>query len=175
MTYSVPSVEGQAEVTVGRDETESEWPMWEVFIRQRRGLSHVHVGSLHAPDAETALMSARDVYTRRVEGVSIWVVASSEIVASDPDADLAIIRIKNVDGKRFDIHSIGADGKDARLETSGEDAFEPAWSPDGTTIAFSEAGAILTVEVETGEERTLTDPENNDSSPTWNPRQGGER
>jgi ring-1,2-phenylacetyl-CoA epoxidase subunit PaaB len=85
MTYSVPSVEGQAEITVGRDQTDSEWPMWEVFIRQRRGLSHVHVGSLHAPDAETALMSARDVYTRRVEGVSIWVVASSEIVASDPD------------------------------------------------------------------------------------------
>ncbi len=59
--------------------------MWEVFIRQRRGLSHIHVGSLHAPDPETALLSARDVYTRRVEGVSIWVVESTEIVASDPD------------------------------------------------------------------------------------------
>ena len=85
MTYSVPKVAGEAEVTVGRDEATSQWPMWEVFIRQRRGPSHVHVGSLHAPDAETALMSARDVYTRRVEGVSIWVVSSAEIVASDPD------------------------------------------------------------------------------------------
>jgi ring-1,2-phenylacetyl-CoA epoxidase subunit PaaB len=85
MTYSVPRVAGEAEVTVGRDEATSQWPMWEVFIRQRRGLSHVHVGSLHAPDSETALMSARDVYTRRVEGVSIWVVPSTEIVASDPD------------------------------------------------------------------------------------------
>jgi len=85
VTYSVPNVAGEAEVTVGRDQTTSEWPLWEVFIRQRRGLSHVHVGSLHAADAETALMSARDVYTRRVEGVSIWVVASADIVASDPD------------------------------------------------------------------------------------------
>jgi ring-1,2-phenylacetyl-CoA epoxidase subunit PaaB len=85
MTYSVPKVAGEAEVEVGRDQVVSEWPMWEVFIRQRRGLSHVHVGSLHAPDAQTALMSARDVYTRRVEGVSIWVVVSTEIVASDPD------------------------------------------------------------------------------------------
>ena len=85
MTYSVPNVAGEAEVTVGRDQTTSEWPLWEVFIRQRRGLSHVHVGSLHAADAETALMSARDVYTRRVGGVSIWVVASADIVASDPD------------------------------------------------------------------------------------------
>ncbi len=85
MSYSVPKIAGEAEVTVGRDETASQWPMWEVFIRQRRGLSHVHVGSLHAPDAETALLSARDVYTRRVEGVSIWVVTSTEITASDPD------------------------------------------------------------------------------------------
>ena len=61
------------------------WPMWEVFVRQRRGLNHIHSGSLHAPDEETALQNARDVYTRRAEGVSIWVVRSSAIYASDPD------------------------------------------------------------------------------------------
>ena len=61
-----------------------EWPLWEVFVRSRRGLSHVHVGSLHAPDAEMALRNARDVYTRRQEGASIWVVRSDQIVASDP-------------------------------------------------------------------------------------------
>jgi ring-1,2-phenylacetyl-CoA epoxidase subunit PaaB len=42
------------------------------------------VGSLHASDAEMALKNARDVYTRRNEGVSIWVVKSSEITASSP-------------------------------------------------------------------------------------------
>jgi len=62
-----------------------QWPLWEVFIRSREGLSHKHAGSLHAPDAELALQNARDVYTRRSEGVSIWVIPSSEIVASDPD------------------------------------------------------------------------------------------
>jgi len=60
-------------------------PLWEVFVRSRRGLSHVHVGSLHAADAEMALRNARDVYTRRGEGVSIWVAPSSEIWASTPD------------------------------------------------------------------------------------------
>lgn len=85
MTYSVPKVAGEAEVEVGRDQGMAQWPLWEVFIRQKRGLSHVHVGSLHAPDSETALLSARDVYTRRVEGISIWVVASTDITASDPD------------------------------------------------------------------------------------------
>jgi ring-1,2-phenylacetyl-CoA epoxidase subunit PaaB len=58
--------------------------LWEVFVRSRRGLSHQHVGSLHAPDAELALRNARDVYTRRQEGVSIWVVPAAQIMASAP-------------------------------------------------------------------------------------------
>ncbi|KZM49798.1 1,2-phenylacetyl-CoA epoxidase subunit PaaB [Labrenzia sp. OB1] len=61
-----------------------EWPLWEVFIRGQHGLNHRHVGSLHAPDAEMAIRNARDVYTRRKEGVSIWVVPSALITASDP-------------------------------------------------------------------------------------------
>jgi ring-1,2-phenylacetyl-CoA epoxidase subunit PaaB len=32
-----------------------------------------------------ALRNARDVYTRRQEGVSIWVVPSSQIEASSPE------------------------------------------------------------------------------------------
>ena len=63
----------------------SEWPLFEVFLRSRQGLSHKHVGSLHAADAEMALTNARDVYTRRGEGVSIWVLPAAAIVASDPD------------------------------------------------------------------------------------------
>lgn len=62
-----------------------EWPLWEVFIRSKSGLHHKHVGSLHAADAEMAIEHARDVYTRRNEGVSIWVVPSSNIVASAPE------------------------------------------------------------------------------------------
>ncbi|MBV8962971.1 MAG: 1,2-phenylacetyl-CoA epoxidase subunit B [Hyphomicrobiales bacterium] len=64
--------------------TEANWPLFEVFIRSRGGMSHRHVGSLHAVDAEMALQNARDVYTRRGEGLSIWVVPSSAIKASDP-------------------------------------------------------------------------------------------
>jgi ring-1,2-phenylacetyl-CoA epoxidase subunit PaaB len=61
------------------------WPLWEVFVRPRRGLSHGHAGSLHAPDAEMALQHARDLYTRRQEGVSIWVVRSADITATTAD------------------------------------------------------------------------------------------
>ena len=61
------------------------WPLWEVFIRSNRGLDHKHVGSVHAADPEMAMQNARDLYTRRSEGVSIWVVPSAAIIASDPD------------------------------------------------------------------------------------------
>src|ERR671926_1389854 len=61
------------------------WPLWEVFIRSKQGLDHKHVGSLHAADAQMAIENARDVYTRRQEGVSIWVVESRHIHASNPD------------------------------------------------------------------------------------------
>ena len=61
------------------------WPLWEVFIRSRQGLDHKHVGSLHAADAQMAIENARDVYTRRQEGISIWVVESKYIHASNPD------------------------------------------------------------------------------------------
>jgi ring-1,2-phenylacetyl-CoA epoxidase subunit PaaB len=60
------------------------WPLWEVFLRGRNGLHHQHVGSVHAVDPEMAVQNARDVYTRRGEGVSIWVVPSVAIVANDP-------------------------------------------------------------------------------------------
>ena len=61
-----------------------EWPLWEIFIRGQHGMSHRHVGSLHAVDAEHAIKNARDVYTRRNEGMSIWVVEASNISASSP-------------------------------------------------------------------------------------------
>lgn len=61
-----------------------DWPLFEVFVRSRTGLSHRHVGSLHATDAAHALDLARDCYTRRSEGVSLWVAPSNAIVASDP-------------------------------------------------------------------------------------------
>jgi ring-1,2-phenylacetyl-CoA epoxidase subunit PaaB len=66
------------------------WPLWEVFVRSAHGLAHKHVGSLHASDETMAMQNARDVYTRRNEGVSIWVVRSTNIVTSAPD-DAAVL------------------------------------------------------------------------------------
>jgi len=74
----------------------NEWPLWEIFIRSQNGLSHKHVGSLHAADAKMALENARDVYVRRNEGISIWVVRSTDLYASDPiDKDTFFDPAKN--------------------------------------------------------------------------------
>ena len=69
--------------SVSRDR--HEWPLWEVFIRSKQRLDHKHVGSLQAADPQMAIENARDVYTRRMEGISIWVVESKYVHASNPD------------------------------------------------------------------------------------------
>lgn len=71
--------------SIGKEGAGADWPLWEVFIRSKQGIDHKHVGSLHAADAQMAIENARDVYTRRMEGVSIWVVESKYIHASNPD------------------------------------------------------------------------------------------
>jgi ring-1,2-phenylacetyl-CoA epoxidase subunit PaaB len=65
--------------------TNKDWPVWEVFIRSKNGLDHRHVGSIHAADGKMAIENARDVYTRRQEGISIWVIPSKDIIASNPE------------------------------------------------------------------------------------------
>ena len=77
--------EDKAGGNIVSSDSKSDWPLWEVFIRSKQGLDHKHVGSLHATDAQMAIENARDVYTRRQEGISIWVVESKFIHASNPD------------------------------------------------------------------------------------------
>jgi ring-1,2-phenylacetyl-CoA epoxidase subunit PaaB len=77
------------------------WPLYEVFLRPRNGLAHKHVGSLHAADDEMALQNARDVYTRRGEAMSIWVVPSKAIIASAPDERDSLIEPSAEDRKPY--------------------------------------------------------------------------
>ncbi len=62
----------------------NEFELFEVFVRPKAGLDHRHVGSVHAADKQMALTKARELYTRRLEGVSLWVMRSADIAASDP-------------------------------------------------------------------------------------------
>ncbi len=75
---------GAADISTN-NQSKEEWPLWEIFIRSKQGLDHKHAGSLHAADAAMAIENARDVYTRRMEGVSIWAIESKYIHASNPE------------------------------------------------------------------------------------------
>lgn len=65
--------------------TDTQLAMWEVFMQSKPGANYIHAGSVHASDKNMALQNARDTYTRRGEGTSIWVVPTEAITASNPD------------------------------------------------------------------------------------------
>ncbi len=72
-----------------RSEADTEWLLWEVFQQAHRGEHHTHVGSLHAPDAELALVLAKENYARRGPCVNLWVIPANQIHATDyDDADV---------------------------------------------------------------------------------------
>lgn len=65
--------------------SDSQGPIWEVFVQKKSGQPFVHCGSIHAFDKEMALQNARDTYTRRNEGMALWVVPSIAITSSSPE------------------------------------------------------------------------------------------
>lgn len=84
MSYDVPLAEGESiDDTTIDSEHSTGWQLWEVFLRPKKGLAYTHCGSVHAPDAPTAVLNARNAYTRLGGTASLWVVPSAAIHASD--------------------------------------------------------------------------------------------
>jgi ring-1,2-phenylacetyl-CoA epoxidase subunit PaaB len=59
--------------------SDTQWPRFMVFEQAEDGLPFLHNGTVHAPDAEMALLNARDVFARRPDGVAFWVVPAEDI------------------------------------------------------------------------------------------------
>lgn len=72
--------------------TDSQWKVFEVFHQQARGEPHMHVGSVHAPDAEMALILAKEQYARRQACVNLWVVPAEAITATKYEDDDVFVR-----------------------------------------------------------------------------------
>jgi ring-1,2-phenylacetyl-CoA epoxidase subunit PaaB len=68
---------------------DTQWPRYEVFEQERPDQPHRSVGAVHAPDPELALQNARDVFVRRPECFSLWVVPENQIMARTAEALLA--------------------------------------------------------------------------------------
>ncbi len=61
------------------------WNAFEVFHQEKRGAHHEHVGSVHAPNAQMALIFAKEQFGRRKKCVNLWVVRSADILAFDAE------------------------------------------------------------------------------------------
>ncbi len=61
--------------------TDTQWPRYFVFKQDAEDEPHLNCGTIHAPDSEMALLNARDVFVRRPECVSLWVVPDFEVLA----------------------------------------------------------------------------------------------
>ncbi len=60
-----------------------QWQTYEVFHQKSRGEQHIHVGPVHAPNAEMALLFAKEQYARRMKCVNLWVVKTADVTASE--------------------------------------------------------------------------------------------
>lgn len=58
---------------------DTQWPRYMVFQQEGPDQPVVHNGTVHAPDAELAMLNARDVFVRRPEAVALWVVPAEAI------------------------------------------------------------------------------------------------
>lgn len=61
------------------------WETYEVFHQKKRGDQHMHVGIVHAPNAEMALLFGKEQYGRRGITANIWVVKTANVFASEYD------------------------------------------------------------------------------------------
>ena len=55
------------------------WTTWEVFHQKKRGAQAVHVGIVHGPNADMALVFAKEQYGRRQKCANLWVVKSTDV------------------------------------------------------------------------------------------------
>lgn len=77
------------ESKVGELSGNEHFQTYEVFQQVKRGTHHQHVGNVHAPNAEMAMLFAKEQYCRRGAAVNLWVVKTADVFVTEyQDADI---------------------------------------------------------------------------------------
>ena len=77
------------ESKVGELSGNEHFQTYEVFQQVKRGTHHQHVGSVHAPNTEMAMLFAKEQYCRRGAAVNLWVVKTADVFVTEyQDADI---------------------------------------------------------------------------------------
>jgi ring-1,2-phenylacetyl-CoA epoxidase subunit PaaB len=85
----ITRAEIDVQAKIGHQENLDQWQTYEAFAQRKRGTHHEHVGSVHAPNAEMALLFAKEQYTRRGVCVNLWVAKTTDIYCTEyEDADI---------------------------------------------------------------------------------------
>lgn len=79
----VTRAEIDVEAKIGHQEELDQWQTYEVFAQRKRGTHHEHVGSVHAPNPDLAILFAKEQYTRRGVCVNLWVAKTADITATE--------------------------------------------------------------------------------------------
>lgn len=74
--------------TIEQLEDLDQWQTYEVFHQKSRGEHHVHVGIVHAPSPEMALIFAKEQYARRQKCVNLWVVKTQDVYSGSLEDQL---------------------------------------------------------------------------------------
>jgi ring-1,2-phenylacetyl-CoA epoxidase subunit PaaB len=85
--YHQPIDDGAALLDAPLPGDDTQWPEWEVFVQEKRGAAHVNVGAVHAPDAEMALILAKESFVRRQPCVNLWIVNTNDVHATPSEDD----------------------------------------------------------------------------------------
>jgi len=81
-------IQADPEITSEPKPDLDQFQTYEVFHQAKSGAHHTHVGCVHAPNAEMALVLAKETYGRRGQTTNIWVVDTGAILtmrAEDSD------------------------------------------------------------------------------------------
>jgi ring-1,2-phenylacetyl-CoA epoxidase subunit PaaB len=77
------------ELKIGELHGSEHFQTYEVFQQIKRGTHHQHVGNVHAPNAEMAMLFAKEQYCRRGAAVNLWVVKTADVFVTEyQDADI---------------------------------------------------------------------------------------